>query len=602
MTARLLACSTLVLFGACRTVRPAWSVAELAPETARATTTGPVVGGAGQAGSHAWLGIPFAAPPVGPLRWRAPQKPAPWTAPFEARRYAQVCPQPDTELAVGAVVDGDELAGSEDCLALNVWAPPFAQGQVPTGEARLPVMVWIHGGGNSIGGAGLYDLGRLAAEQKVLAISVHYRLGPLGWFRLEALRDGAGEDDASGNFGTLDLVAALEWVRDNAAAFGGDPGNVTIFGESAGGENVYSLLLSPRAKGLFHRAIAQSPVLASASLEYAEHFTDDPVPGHANSSQELAARLLVRDGLAKDRAEAKTRLAAMGHTELARYLRGQSASALLLAAQQGPQRALRMLDLPMVFGDGAVLPKASWRDVFATPGGWNQVPVLTGSNRDEAKLFFFFDPRFTWKLFGLLPRIRDEARYQAASEGFSRLWRAWAVDGPVDAMLASGARDVFSYRFDWDEERRFFGTDLKQMLGAGHGLEIPFVLGGFDGPLGRIYGPETLVEREQLSAAMRGYWAQFARTGAPGNGGVAGNPEWPRATAGDGPRFLALDGAPVGITTQRSVETIDAVVTQVLSDERLTQPERCEALSGLVAINFLQRERYDAIEACRAAR
>ena len=149
--------------------------------------------------------------------------------------------------------------GSEDCLYLNIYAPRFTDTDVPKDAARLPVMLWIHGGGNTIGEAGFYNGGNLAAQQRVIVITTNYRLGPFGWFRHAATRnDGANELDRSGNFGTLDLVRALQWIRENAAAFGGDPNNVTIFGESAGGTNVFSLLLSPPARGLFHRAIVES--------------------------------------------------------------------------------------------------------------------------------------------------------------------------------------------------------------------------------------------------------------------------------------------------------------------------------------------------------
>ena len=143
-------------------------------------------------------------------------------------------------------VKAGEPMGSEDCLYLNVYAPQFAQTAVPAGEARLPVMVWIHGGGNTIGEAGFYDGGNLAVTHRVIVVTTNYRLGPFGWFRHAALNgEGTSDLDHSGNFGTLDLIRALQWVQENISAFGGDPGNVTIFGESAGGTNVFTLLLSP---------------------------------------------------------------------------------------------------------------------------------------------------------------------------------------------------------------------------------------------------------------------------------------------------------------------------------------------------------------------
>src|SRR5262249_13103273 len=139
-----------------------------------------------------------------------------------------------------------------------------------------------------------------------------------------------------------------------------------------------------------------------------------------------------------------------------------------------------MIKMPLVFGDGSVLPKGAWTDAFARPDGWNRMPVLLGTNRDEAKLFLFLDPRFTWKLFGAVPRMRDEQAYQAASDVWSRLWRSWAIDGTAQAMLHSGEAQVFSYRFDWDREPTKFGSDFSKLLGAAHGIEVPFVHGHFE--------------------------------------------------------------------------------------------------------------------------
>jgi carboxylesterase type B len=220
------------------------------PASRRTTPSGAVVGLRADYGSHAWLGIPYARPPVGALRWRAPQPPEPWTGTREALADGAACTQYPS-LAGGVSGPADEPGGSEDCLVLNVWAPPFAPDAVPAGAARLPVMVWIHGGGHTIGEGGFYNGGNLAVTHRLIVVTINYRLGPFGWFRHAALRDGdASPAERSGNFGTLDLVRALAWVRDHAGAFGGDPGNVTVFGESAGGVNVFSLLLAPQARGL----------------------------------------------------------------------------------------------------------------------------------------------------------------------------------------------------------------------------------------------------------------------------------------------------------------------------------------------------------------
>ena len=226
---------------------------EADPSSARRLVQGPIVGSSHAThAAHVWRGLPFAQPPTGSLRWRAPKPPAAWTETREAIGRGAECVQLD-------ITDPTEVIGDEDCLTLDVYAPRFAADAVPTGGKRRPVMLWIHGGGNSMGSSEVYDAARLAAENDVVVVVIQYRLGVFGWMSHPALRASASSpEDASGNFGTLDTIRALEWVQENAAAFGGDPDNVTVFGESAGGINVYALMLSPRAKGLFHRAIAQS--------------------------------------------------------------------------------------------------------------------------------------------------------------------------------------------------------------------------------------------------------------------------------------------------------------------------------------------------------
>lgn len=568
LVSRLVLVASLLLVG-CRTARN-WHVEQTSDDTARTLRDGKIVGGSGRYGSYAWLGIPFAAPPVGSLRWRAPQKPAPWKGTFAATEFGHACPQFGSPLASADAKLG-EPTGSEDCLTLNVWAPPFGPSDVP--QKKLPVMLWIHGGGNSLGSASFYDAGHLATSQNVIVVSAQYRLGPLGWFHHPALR-GSSPEDASGNYGTLDLIAALEWVRDNASAFGGDPGNVTIFGESAGGLNTYSLLLSPRAKGLFHRAIVQSGGLWSFPVSEAENWTEDG--GHKNSSNELLARLLIKSGLAKDRADAKAKISSMSPDEVEKFLRSQSAEALL-SAYVGT-RGMGMLDAPLVFSEGTVLPSNDWLTQLGTPDGWNQVPVIVGTNRDEMKLFLFLDPHRIWKRFWLFPRYVDEPRYHAVAEAMSRSWKLSGADEPASAMRRSGASNVFAYRFDWDDEPRIYGSDLSGMLGAAHGLEIPFVFGHFSsGPLSIVFPEETLASREQLSKAMMTYWGNFARTGTPGSApGLAQWTAWSDDSP-ESPRYLVLDSQEGGgIHMASKAESRDDILALILNDPRLpTQRDRC---------------------------
>jgi para-nitrobenzyl esterase len=571
--------SVLWACAACSTVRPAWSIEHPLDETRRTTTEGDVVGGAGKKGGFAWLGIPFARPPVGPLRWRPPQPPEAHSGVLAATRFAHACVQPQNFLTINEPVH-DGVFGDEDCLYLDVWAPPNAE--------SLPVMVWIHGGGNSLGSAAGFDLSSFAVKERVVMVSVQYRLGPLGWLSHPALQD---SDDASGNYGTLDLVRALEWVRDNAKAFGGDSGNVTIFGESAGGTNTYSLLLSPKAKGLFHRAIAQSPFLSRISLQAAQGFIEEH--GHPNSSNEVLLRVLIQRG-ARDRADAKEKLKLMPPEAIAALLRGLSAAQLMTLYREGAPPIASQLDMPMLFPDGAVLPSISWFEAFAREDGWNRVPVIIGSNHDEAKLFQIFDPRYVWMLFGFLPRIRDDERYEATADHITRLWRGWCVDAVAQAMRSSGATDVWSYRFDWAHQPRVLGTDVAKLAGAAHGFEIPFVHGDFDAQ--QLYGGPDNAGRDALSAKMMDFWGAFARVGRPGDA-------WSRydVSSADAPKFLVFDTPLERVKMSSGVEDPEAALKGLLGDPRSDWAEKCDGLTKLVGMGFVAADRATEVTECSGA-
>ena len=251
---------------------PEKRIVQVAQITERELNTGRIVGFVDKNNSHAWLGIPFARPPVGELRWKAPQPPESRGDTLKALEIGGMCTQYASPLSGAAIGETGKVTGQEDCLYLNAWAPPFEPDNLPEGDDRLPVMLWIHGGGNSIGHGGSYNGAMLATTQRLIIITINYRLGPFGWFTHPALRDiEASEEDNSGNYGTLDIIRALQWVQENISNLGGNPGNVTIFGESAGAADVLSMMVSPGAKGLFHRAIVESGGLWINSLAEAEN-------------------------------------------------------------------------------------------------------------------------------------------------------------------------------------------------------------------------------------------------------------------------------------------------------------------------------------------
>jgi len=579
-TRRLLACvaipTVLGLVG-CAGEPP--TPAPVADSTSlRSLPVGDVVGATGQYGSHEWRGIPFAAPPVGERRWRSPAPAATWTGVREALAFGSPCSQIASPFA--GVVDQEPgtYAGSEDCLYLNVYAPKSGPDDVPQGADRLPVMMWIHGGGNSIGHASFYDGGNLAASQDVVVVTINYRLGPFGWLRHASLRSTAVDDaEASGNFAILDQIAALEWVRENIAAFGGDPDNVTIFGESAGGRDVLALLTSPLASGLFHRAIVQSGSARALPLDEAEAFADEDHGGLPNSSNEILVRLLIGAGRASDRAGAIGVLATMDDAATARFLRETDAETLMTAYVTDDMEGIP--DVPNVFGDGVVLPSESPLEALATPGGFNAVPVMLGTNRDEVKIFMFADPRSTRQLLGFLPRLRDPDRYNASAAAGTLAWKLIGADAPAAAMRRAGLDDVYVYRWDWDEEPSFLGTDLSEMVGAAHGFEIPFVFGHYDlGPrANRFWTDDNRAGRDVLSGQMMSYWAEFARTGRPGKGRDGDLPEWtPYALTPGEPTYIVLDTtADGGVRMSTDRPTSADVLAMIATDPNL-EGTRCE--------------------------
>ena len=478
------------------TGRPARPPRVADPESLRATPLGPVIGLASKHNTHSWLGIPYAQPPVGGLRWKAPRAPLAWSEPKAALACGPIAMQFAGETIGAPEKSWGSIVGSEDCLTLNVYAPRMAPPEAAL--ASLPVMVWIHGGGNTVGTAAAFPVLRnLAGQDQVLVVSMNYRLGIFGWFSLaELATDGDSAEDRSGNFGTLDIIAALKWVQQNIAAFGGDPANVTVFGESAGGLNVYSLLASPLAKGLFHKAIAQSPLTLSCSIEQAR-------AGFALSSGELLGRWQCAPG----------------------ELRARPAAELLAAITPGP---LGFYDAPQLLRDGTVLPLAPMQELFADASRYNAVPVIIGSNRDEYKLFMAKNPEFVRMVFGKLPLIRDRAGYERYGRYMSDLWKAACVDQPAASMVASGNANVWVYRFDWDEYPDVPFIHPPALLGANHALEMAFVMRDVDGEIDpfRCATKGNRTGRQHVSDAMAGYWTSFARSGAPNAG--AGLPEWQR--------------------------------------------------------------------------
>lgn len=433
---------------------------------------------------NVFRGIPYAAPPVGQLRWKAPAALPAWSTVRDATAFGPACVQPRG--APAGIYTNPPERMSEDCLTLNIWAPKSAR--------KLPVLVWIHGGALLSGYSHerMYD-GAKMAGQGVIVVSINYRLGVLGYLAHPAL-SAESPDGVSGNYGLLDQIAALEWVKRNIGAFGGDPANVTIAGESAGGLSVMYLMASPKARGLFGKAIAQSAYMISTpELKAARH----GMPAAESAGATLG-----------------TDLAALRATDAERLV-GQ-------AAAKG--------FMPFGAVDGRVLTR-QLADTWDR-GEQAKVPVIAGFNAGEIRSLRVLLPPAPASAAAYEQSIRG--RYGDLADPFLRLYPSGSM---AESMLAT-TRDAL---YGWTSVRLAIGqTAIGQRgylylfdhgypaadengLHAFHAAEIPYVFGtpGNTPPLWPKV-PDTLAER-RMSDAMLGYWTAFAKTGVPA---AAGAPEW----------------------------------------------------------------------------
>jgi para-nitrobenzyl esterase len=444
-----------------------------------------------------WKGIPYAAPPIGGLRFRPPEPPAPWRGERDATAFGPVAIQSRSQIAILSGVT-DKIAQSEDCLLLNVFAPAGLDTEATRGS--WPVMVWIHGGAFVMGSGStpLYH-GTPFAQDGIVVVTVNYRLGLPGFLYLGDLA--RGRED--GNYALLDQIAALRWVRDNIAAFGGDPGNVTVMGESAGAISIGTLMAMPAAQGLFQRAILES---GASGLG---------LPTRADATR-IARSVLDELGATVD--------------ELA----GVPIDHLIAAQERLAREHGLGAFAPHI--DGAALPKRPIEII--REGGSPAIPLLLGSNRDEWNLFEVFlgevtvepfrEPMRAW-LGPTLDRLLELYRARHRDRADMRAWVDLIGDVVfripairlAEAQAGHGA-PVYMYRFDW-KSPTFGGR-----LGAAHALELPFVWNRLDLPMAPILLGTDPSVAQPLATVVHATWAQFIKTGDP-NG--AGLPDWPRYDA-----------------------------------------------------------------------
>ena len=558
-------------------------------DSLRNTQEGLVIGMEGENNTFAWKGIPFAKPPIGELRWKAPQDASAWNGTLEAIEFKSACFQGSS------MIQGDsegKWSGNEDCLYLNVWTPQLTEDQLENNQEKLPVMMWIHGGGNTTGSAHVYDPSLLVSKHNVVVVTIHYRMGPLGWFRHPALQTpDSSRADISGNYGTLDTIKALEWINKNIKYFGGDPGNVTVFGESAGGHNAAAIFASPLAEGLYHKVIVQSGIMSSSSIEAAESYLPESGIAPSRSGLEAFNHILVANKSAANLIEAKKIQDEMTLEEIRTILYEQSPDVLLQSSFDArPKRG----GMTRVFPDGHVILKGGIEEAFNN-SSLRRVPIISGTNKDENKFFNALNRNFVkwgpatglYKTVGVdeMPlEIIDPEYYDAISFYGSSFWKQRAVDTPARKLIQSGHTDTYAYRFDWDELSTINDIDLSKLIGAAHALEILFVFGTFDSFIVKnfLFGDDAYPAGKKLSEQIQSYWAEFAYTGNPGRGREGNLPLWTSWSNQEGDKYLVLDSEnDKGVFMSDIEYTQDYLLNRIASDSRLNNKEKCETLFGL---------------------
>ena len=547
-------------------------------------TSSGVVKGEFHRGVYIWEDIPYALPPVGELRWKAPRK-IEFSSELILPKTKNFCIQRTSNFG-GSAEYADEdnlLSGSEDCLYLDVFAP------LNKSKKLLPVMFWIHGGGNTSGLKDLYDFRKLVKKHDVIVVRINYRLGPFGWFTHPAIQGFQNDVDKTSNFGTLDIISALEWVNENITLFGGDSNNITIFGESAGGHNVLSLLVSKRAKGLFHKAISMSGYTTSFSTENAyrqdiQSFSSD------HTSWKIVNKIVNDVSQEKKQSEYENKeirkiLLSMSGKEFYKYYSDRKSYE----------------EIPLLTNDGIVIPKNGLRNALSKTEYVNNVPTMIGSNRDEVKFWLAFSEYFVELDYSIggsilgLPKIslKDEGAYEAFNYYRSTAWKIRGVDEPLNSLAMTGNKNLYSYRFDWDDQRRFVIANFKQLFGATHALEVPLLAGDNSlvggRPVSNFIYPKG-ISNFYMSKNMMKFWTNFAKTGEPGLS--SNNVIWGPYTANklDVKSFMILDNKK-NLRMSSEMSSLENLTKELFYDERLNELEKCVVLYQM--FTFVGNDLYD---------
>ena len=525
-----------------------------------------------------WDDIPYAKPPINELRWKAPRKIIDSTN-LILPKEQNFCVQRPSSLG-GPGGDG-LMVGTEDCLYLDVSAP------VRNTNELLPVMFWIHGGGNTSGLKDLYDFNKMVRRHNVIVVRINYRLGPFGWFSHPSIQDFQTDLDKTSNFGTLDIIAALHWVKENIILFGGDPDNVTVFGESAGGHNVFSLLVSDKSKGLFHKAISMSGYTTSISTKDA-YVQKDKSSTSSHTSSEIVKKIIEKLPNKKE---------SYSNEEIRDIL-------LNLSTQDFFQHYANREtyeEIPLLTSDNIVIPEAGLRASLFNKDIVNKVPTIAGSNRDEVKLWLATAEYFVELDFSAVGsllnipnvKLKDEDAFEAFNYYRSSAWKIRGVDIPLKGLYESGNSNLYAYRYDWDDHRRYVVADFKKLIGAAHATEIPLLagnaklVGGY--PLSDLIYPAG---RSKLftSRNMMRFWTNFAKNGEPGKS--SNSIYWNSVVKNNefGSSYLVIDSKN-NLKIKDNIQTFESLSKELYKDQRVNELEKCVIL--LQMFTFVGDDLYD---------
>tara|TARA_Y100000996_G_scaffold211392_1_gene166083 strand:- start:34 stop:1782 length:1749 start_codon:yes stop_codon:yes gene_type:complete len=525
-----------------------------------------------------WDDIPYAKPPIDQLRWKAPRT-INNSKNIISSKENNYCVQRPSSL--GGPGGEGLYVGTEDCLYLDISAPARKKSEL------LPVMFWIHGGGNTSGLKDLYDFNKMVRRHNVIVVRINYRLGPFGWFTHPSIQDFQTDLDKTSNFGTLDIIAALNWVKENISLFGGDPDNVTIFGESAGGHNVFSLLVSDKSKGLFHRAISMSGYTTSISPKDA-YVQNDKSSTSSYTSSEIVKKIIKELSNEKE---------TYSNEEIRDIL-------LNLSTQEFFEHYANREtyeEIPLLTSDNIVIPEAGLRASLFNKDIVNKVPTIAGSNRDEVKLWLATAEYFVELDFSAVGsllnipnvKLKDEDAFEAFNYYRSSAWKIRGVDIPLKGLYESGNSNLYAYQYDWDDHRRYVVADFKKLIGAAHATEIPLLagnaklVGGY--PLSDLIYPAGR-SRLFTSRNMMRFWTNFAKSGEPG---ISTNSiRWSPIVENNefGSSYIVIDNKN-NLKVKEDKKTFKSLAKELFEDSRVNELEKCVIL--LQMFTFVGNDLYD---------